>query len=205
MYLQGVGNSKMVSLSPYSTLLDLSATSELPIDESPSSTILRSQSLHGYQLPGNSNASGDYANFNNLGPVGSLEDFQRFKNGYECTSSRFGSLERPTKSDLQLQNDFQTKTDLQVPSKSLSGSKSSLLNEIHTAMNHVNNSNNNPEDVSDDGNETFINMEEEEDYIYMNIHVEILPMEQRFGFSVLGGADEDLSPRIDNISKGKLL
>lgn len=180
------------SLSPYSTLMDLSSTSELQDDQLPSNSdsllmpgnhILRSQSLHGKQLPGNSNASGDYANF---GPVGSLEDFQKFTNGYNCTSSRFGSLETMEKSSKKQKNSKDIK---EMQTSSHKDTESSLFNEIENALRNSNNSSS----IEHVDNE----------FLYLIYHVEMLPMDQRFGFSVSGGVDEGFPPKIDNISKGK--
>lgn len=174
------------SLSPYSTFLDLSTTSDLPDDVSPSNTVLRSRSLHGKQLPGNSNASGDYAN---LGFTGSLEDFQHFTNGYNCTSSRFGSLETvlpQAKRDLELRpmNQLSEDSVWNFPTEN----RSSLFLEIENAL---------------QARQSGATVEfEEGDYVYLIVHVVIPPMEQRFGFSVSGGSDESFPPRVDNISPG---
>lgn len=172
------------SLSPYSTFLDLSSTSDLPEDVSPSNTILRSQSLHGKQLPGN--ASGDYAN---LGLAGSLEDFQNFTNGYNCTSSRFGSLETVLPSSKKDNNQKQSNQMSGDNIWSFPGeNRSSLFSEIENALQERH------------GGAT---VESEEDGImYLMVHVVIPPMGQRFGFSVSGGSDESFPPRVDNISPG---
>ena len=180
------------SLSPYSTLLDLSSASEFQDNQNPGKSdslalpgnhILRSQSLHGKQLPGNSNASGDYAN---LGPVGSLEDFQKFTNGYNCTSSRFGSLETMEKNAKKPKDQKVSKTESYEANNQ--DTESSLFNEIEKALKNSKNSS--------------VLEHEDDDHQILYYHVEMLPMDQRFGFSVSGGTDEGFPPKIDNISKG---
>lgn len=178
------------SLSAYSTFLDLSSTSDLLEDGSPSNSILRSQSLHGKQLPGNSNASGDYAN---LGLAGSLEDFHNFTNGYNCTSSRFGSLETILPSAAKKDNDLDKNSMSHVAEDSVwkfpAENRGSLFYEIENALHERENM-------------AKTKSEEEGEYTYLTVHVEIPPMEQRFGFSVSGGSDESFPPRVDNISAG---
>ncbi|XP_052768272.1 protein PALS1-like isoform X2 [Mya arenaria] len=170
------------SFSPYSTVMDLSLTSELD-NESPSNTFLRSQSLHGKQLPGN--ASGDYAN---LGPTGSLEDFHNFTNGYDCTSSRFGSLETLTRKKPPELDPFSIKVkgEAASPPSASSNAGSTMFFEIEQAM---------EENDEDEGSPV-------EHFENLTIIVKIPPMEQKFGFSVSGGCDESFPPRVDSISKG---
>ena len=172
------------SLSAYSTFLDLSSTSDLPDDLSPSNTVLRSQSLHGKKIPGN--ASGEYAN---LGLTGSLEDFQNFTNGYNCTSSRFGSLETVLPSAKKDIDHSQTNQMASDNIWSFPGEKrSSLFFEIENALQERHGGS---------------QVESEEDGVTcLIVHVIIPPMEQRFGFSVSGGSDESFPPRVDNISPG---
>lgn len=182
------------SLSPYNTFLDLSSTSEFQDDQSPSNNeslssnqILRTQSLHGVQLPGNSNASGN-SDHANLGPVGSLEDFTKFTNGYNCTSSRFSSLETTEMSAKKLKDKTaHLAKKMDVPDQT--DTESSLFNEIENALKHS-------------INKSSLEHEDNE-FKYLYCHVEMLPMEKRFGFSVSGGIDEGFPPKIDNISKGE--
>ncbi|XP_052275959.1 protein PALS1-like isoform X2 [Dreissena polymorpha] len=219
--------AKMVSsLSPYSTVMDLSVTSDLPDSGSPNNTILRSRSLHDKLLP--SNVSGDYEN---LGPTGSLEDFHHFTHGYNCTSSRFGSLEtlpkkRPPDFDqgqakvnsLWKNLDMKSKVKVQDGERNheLVSNHWSHLERKHSKVKEMN------QITQDDNFKTnngtlFYDIEQEivedraespkvdyddEEYDYLSISVDIPPTKQRFGFSVSGGCDEMFSPRVDSIAKG---
>ena len=114
---------------------------------------------------------------------GSLEDFHKFKNGYDCTSSQLGSME--TVEDLNKvdqkemetskliwsfgKKDTLTKPTPPKPMPRVSSTEKEGNNNIHTVKLHL------------------------------------APLEPRFGFSVSGGADESFPARIDNISKGKNL
>lgn len=214
------------SLSPYSTVMDLSATSDLPDSGSLSNTILRSRSLHDKLLP--SNVSGDYEN---LGPTGSLEDFHHFTHGYNCTSSRFGSLETlPKKRPPNLDpgqakvNSLWKKVDNKSKVKVQDGENNHELDSSHWS--HLERKHSKVKKMTqipqDDHFETnngklFYEIEQamvedraespqvdydDEEYDYLSISVDIPPAKQRFGFSVSGGCDEMFSPRVDSISKG---
>jgi len=183
------------SLSPYSTVMDLSATSDLN-DLSPGNTILRSQSLHGKQLP--SNASGDYANLT----LGSLENFDYFTSGYECTSSRFGSLETLHRKKTHDHDPVTSKVN-DTPKSPVNVTPpvlkpSSMFYEIEQAMESDSES-----ETDQDGQEPVVE-EETDQWQRLKVKVIIPPMEQRFGFSVSGGCDESFPPRVDNVSKGNL-
>lgn len=116
---------------------------------------------------------------------GSLEDFHKFKYGYDCTSSQLGSMETvenlntmdagevPKTSKLFWsfgKKDISTKTTPPKPAPRMKA-----------------------KDDSHDGN-----------YNYHTVEITLAPLEPRFGFSVSGGADESFPARIDNISKGRL-
>ena len=110
---------------------------------------------------------------------GSLEDFHKFKNGYDCTSSQLGSME--TVEDLNKMDREEAEPSKLIWSfgKKETPPKSTPPKPMPRAM-------------SKEGSN--------------NVHtvkLKLAPLEPRFGFSVSGGSDEGFPARIDNISKGK--
>lgn len=180
----------MVSgLTPYSTFMDLSAVTEFQEDnietnKEPlhSNHILRSQSLNMNEMSGKNHTSRDYSDF---GPVGSLEDFQKFTNGYDCTSSQFGSLEGMEMFTKKSKDPKADTKRLPVVTAVDTETESSLFDEIQSAMKN-----------EQDSTSTMDNQG------YLCFHIEMLPSDKRFGFSVSGGIDEGKRPKIDKISKG---
>lgn len=111
---------------------------------------------------------------------GSLEDFRQFKQGYNTTSSQFGSTENlpwaVNQSDkTEFSTMFGTMTDDSNNTNGLALSVFSMMEDNDVG----------PFDTFD-------------------IEVELKKKERRFGFSVMGGRDEGFRPRIDDIAKGEL-
>ena len=147
-----------------------------------------SNSLHSNSFHVSSNQSlleEEFSNLNILEYGGSLEDFQRFKHGYNCTSSQLGSME--TVDNLHTMDSG----DIPKPSKFIwtSTKKRDVPPKPPPPPKPARNSERN----SEDGN----------NYKCFNVEINLAPLEPRFGFSVSGGADESFPARIDNISKGR--
>ena len=138
-----------------------------------------SNSFHGIGSQGLKNDTG----LTCLEHGGSLEDFHKFKSGYDCTSSQLGSME--TVENLNKMDGEMTETSKLVWSF---GKKDTSVDtpKKTTPPKPV------PRATEKDGSNNVF-----------TVKIKLAPLEPRFGFSVSGGADESFPARIDNISKGK--
>ena len=153
------------------------------LDNSYHSNSFHSNSFHVSSGQSLLNKTDEFSNLNIFEHGGSLEDFQRFKHGYDCTSSQIGSME--TVENLHTMD----AGDTPKPNKFMwaSNKKKDVL--AKPLPPHV--------PVSGD-------TDEGESCRCFTVQINLAPLEPRFGFSVSGGADEKFPARIDNISKGRL-
>lgn len=139
--------------------------------------------LHSNSFHGSSNQSqtDKFSNLNIFEYGGSLENFQRFKHGYECTSSQIGSME--TVENLHKMDAGEV-------------SQNSTLSWSFGKKNVAPTKPLPPKPVSRGSKKG-------NDFDYFTVDLKLGPLEPRFGFSVSGGSDESFPARIDNISTGK--
>ncbi|KAL3873754.1 hypothetical protein ACJMK2_036843 [Sinanodonta woodiana] len=136
--------------------------------------------------------------------IGSLEDFQRFQNGHQCTSSRLGSLEvLPMATDphrLSTEKGYYP-VHLHFESRAQISHGESHETRNQLGIDQYNILDNQSSQV------TWLpppqQWEDEEESRTVTVLLTMQPHDFRFGFTVAGGKDKGLSPAIDKISKGK--